>query len=171
MVTLTGITLRGSLPAHDFQFTFDSCDAILNTAAVRFQLRFTFTAAHSNAAFLSRQVAPEPRQPWQQMLQLRQFNLQFALFRAGPLRKDIKDQRSPIQDFAVEYPFQIAALGRRKFVVEDHCVDIRPAAMLGEFVSLAFANESRRAGCNHTLQAISDDLPASGGSQFGKFLQ
>ena len=105
------------------------------------------------------------------MLQLREFNLQFALFRAGPPRKNIKDQRSPIQDFAVEHPFQIAALGWRKFVVEDNRVDIRPAAMLGEFVSLAFANESRRTRCNHTLQTVSNDLPTSRDSQFGKFLQ
>jgi len=85
------------------------------------------------------------------VLQLRELDLQLALERAGTLRENIKDQRSAIQDFAVEYPFQIAALGRGKFVVEDHCVDIRPAAMLGEFVSLAFANESRRAWRNHTL--------------------
>jgi hypothetical protein len=43
--------------------------------------------------------------------------------------------------------------------------------MLGKFVRLAFANESCRAWRNHALQAISDDLSASGGGQFGKFLQ
>jgi hypothetical protein len=171
MISLPGIALRGSLPAHNFQFAFNSRNAILNTAAVRFQLRFTFTTAHSNAAFLPGQMAPEARQSRKQMLQLRQFNLQFALFRAGALRKNVKDQRRAIQDFAVEYPFQIAALGGRKFVVEDHRVDIRAAAMLGEFVGLAFANESRRARRNHTLQAISDDLPARSSGQLGKFLQ
>jgi hypothetical protein len=134
-------------------------------------LRFTFTATHADTAFLPGQVAPETRQPRQQMLQLRQFNLQFALFCPRPLRENIKDQRSPVEDFAVEHPFQIAALGRGKLVVEDHCVNIRAAAMLGKFVSFAFANESRRAWRNHALQAISDDLPACCGSQFGKFLQ
>jgi len=171
MVSLTGVALSGSLPAHHFKFAFDSGNAILNAAPVRFQLRFAFTAAHPDAAFLPRQVAPKPSQPRQQMLQLRQFNLQFPLSCAGALRKNIKNQRGPIQDFAIEHPLQIAALGRRKFVVKDNRVHIRKAAMLGKFVSLTFANESGRARRNHPLQTISDDLPTSGGGQFGKFLQ
>src|SRR5689334_6475646 len=105
------------------------------------------------------------------MLQLRQFNLQFALFCPGALRENVENQRSPVQDFAIEHPFQIAALGGRKFVVEDDGVDVRTPTMLGEFVSLAFADESRRARRSHSLQTIPDDLSSSGGGQFGKFLQ
>ena len=140
MVSLASVALSRSLAADDLQFTFDSRDAILNAAAVRFQLRFTFTTSHADAAFLTGQVAPEPRQPRQQMLQLRQFNLQFALFRSCALRENVEDQRSPVQYLAVEHPFQIAALGGRKFVVKDDGVDIRAAAMLGEFVGFAFAD-------------------------------
>jgi len=89
MVSLPRIALSGSLPSHDFQFAFNSSDAVLNAAAVGFQLRFTFTTPHSDAAFLPGQVAPEPRQARQQMLQLSQFNLEFALFRAGALGENI----------------------------------------------------------------------------------
>src|SRR5262249_16689691 len=135
------------------------------------QLRFAFTATHPDAAFLAGQVAPEPGQPREQMLQLRQFNLQLSLFCPGALSKNVEDQRSPIENLAVKYPFEIAALGGRKFVVEDDGVDIRAAAMLGEFVRFAFADESRGTRRDHSLQAIPDDLSSSGGGQFGKFFQ
>jgi hypothetical protein len=171
MVSLSGITLSGALPAHDLQLALNSRNAILNAASVSFQLRFAFTTAHSNAAFLPRQVAPEPRQARQQMLQLRQFDLQLAFFRASTLGKNVQDQRSPIQDFAIEDSLQIAALGRRKFVVENDRIHIGATAVFGEFVGLAFANESGRARSNQPLQTISDNMPSSGGGQFGKFLQ
>jgi hypothetical protein len=105
------------------------------------------------------------------MLQLRQFNLQLSFFRSGALRENVEDQRRPIQDFAVKYPLQIAALSRRKFVIKDDGVDVRAAAMLGEFIRLAFANESRSAGRSHPLQTIPDDLSSGSGGQFGKFFQ
>jgi hypothetical protein len=171
MVSLPRIALSGSLPTHDFQFAFNSSDAVLNTAAVGFQLRFTFTTPHSDAAFLPGQVAPEPRQAGQQMLKLGEFDLELSLFRAGALGENIQDQRSPIQDFAVKHFFQIATLGRRKFVIKYDGIHIGAPAVLGEFIRLPFADESRGAGCNHTLRAVPDDLSSSGGGQFGKFIQ
>ena len=103
--------LRRSLAAHGFEFALDARDAVLHAAAVRFQLRFTFTAAHSNPAFLARQVAPESCQPREQMLQLREFDLQFAFLRPRALGEDVEDQGGAIEDFALETFFQVAALG------------------------------------------------------------
>ena len=54
-------TLRRALLAHDLQIFRDARNAVLYAATVRFQLRFTFTTAHPNPAFLARQVAPEAR--------------------------------------------------------------------------------------------------------------
>ena len=88
--------------AHRFQFAENFRDAILHAAAVGFQLRFAFAAAHADAARLPRQVAPEPRQARQQMLKLREFDLQFAFARPGALREDVENQRRAVEDFAVE---------------------------------------------------------------------
>ena len=92
MIALPRIALGRALPAHHLQFARDAGDAILHPAAVGFQLRFTFTAPHADAALLPRQVAPEPRQPRQQMLQLRQLDLQLALPCAGALSEDVENE-------------------------------------------------------------------------------
>src|SRR4029077_17420709 len=97
MIALPRIPLGRALPADQFQLTLDSGNAILDAPAVGFQLRFTLAAAHTDAAFLPRQVAPKTRQARQQMLKLRQFNLQLAFPGPGALGKDIEDERSAIQ--------------------------------------------------------------------------
>ena len=91
MIALARLPLRGALAADHFQFARDSGDAVLHPAAVGFQLRFAFTTAHADAAFLPRQVAPETRQPRQQMLQLREFDLEFAFPGAGALRRKYRE--------------------------------------------------------------------------------
>ena len=107
-------------------------DALLHAAAVGFQLRFAFAAAHADAAALPRKVAPETRQARQQMLQLRQFDLQFAFARAGALGENIQNQRRAVEHLAVEDFFQVAALRGGKLVVEDDGIDVVLAAELGE---------------------------------------
>jgi hypothetical protein len=171
MVALPRVALRRALPSHNLKLLDDSRDAILNAAAVSFQLRFTFTAAHANPAFLPRQVAPESGQSRQQVLQLRELNLQLAFFGAGALGENIQDQRRPIENLAIEDLLQIAALRGRKFVVKNDRIHIRAPTVLGKFIRLAFADESRRARRGQLLDSISNDLPSGSGCQFGKFLQ
>src|SRR5207344_121719 len=99
---------------------------------------FSFAAAHADAARLSRQVTPKARQSRQQMLQLRQLNLQLAFPRAGALREDVEDQRGAVENFGAEDFFQVAALRGGKFIVEDDRVHIQPAAKVRELPGLAF---------------------------------
>ena len=105
-------------------------------------------------------MAPKSRQSRQQMLKLRQLDLQLALPRPSPLREDIQNQRCPIQNLAVKNSFQVSALGRRKFIVKDNRIHVRPAAMLGEFIRFAFANEGSGARRGQLLQAVAHNLPA-----------
>src|SRR5206468_3789134 len=128
MAALPAVALGGSLPAHGFQFIGDSGDSVLDAAAVRFQLRFTVTP-HPDTALLARQVAPKPGQPRQQMLQLREFDLQLAFFGAGALGENVENERSPIDDLALEDILQIAALSGGKFVVKNDGIDILFATM------------------------------------------
>src|SRR2546430_17229256 len=76
------------------------------------------------------------------MLQLRQLNLKFAFARPGALREDVENQRRAVEHFALENLFQVAALRGRKFVVEDHRIDILAPAMPAKFIGLATADES-----------------------------
>src|SRR6185312_6809714 len=125
-------------------------------------LRFTFTTAHADAAFLARQVAPKPSQAREQMLELREFNLQLAFARASALRENIENQRRAIEHLGIENLFQVAALRGGKFVVENYRVHVEALALRGEFIRFAFADEGRGVGGFEFLHAIADDFAAGG---------
>jgi len=163
MVTLAPLALCGALAADDLELAGNPRDAVLDTAPVGFELRFTFTTTHADTAFLAGKVAPEPREAGQQVLELRQLDLQLAFAGAGALGKDIEDQRGTIEDFAIEHLLQITALRRREFVVENDSIDIGAVAEAGKFVGLAFADKSGGVGSSHFLQAIAHDMAAGGG--------
>lgn len=168
MAALAALALRGTLAADGFEFFFEFIDALLHFAAVSFQLRFAFTAAHADAAFLPRQVRPEAREAREQPLELGEFDLQFAFAGAGPLGEDVEDQRGAIEDFDGEDLFEIAILRWGKFVVEDDGVDGVFLTELRELLGLAGADESGRAGFVEFLNAVPDDFTAGG---FGEFIQ
>src|SRR5262245_47420572 len=119
-MTLAACSLSGSLFTDDFQVLLDSSDTVLHPAAVGFQLGFAFAAAHPDATLLPRQVTPEAGKAGEQMLQLRQLNLELAFPGASTLREDVQNQSGAVQHFALEDFFQIPRLGRRKFVVENN---------------------------------------------------
>ena len=104
------------------------------------------------------------------MLELREFDLQFAFFAAGALRENIENERSAIQNFAAENFFEIAALRGRKFVVENDCIDILFATIVGELLRLAAADESRRDRRLQFLRAIADDIRACASGEFVEFI-
>ena len=158
MVALARLALGGTLTPDDFQFALDSCDSVLHAASVRLQLGFAFTPAHADPAFLPGQVTPKTCEPREQMLELRQLDLELAFASAGPLGKDVEDQRGAVQNFAVKDFFKVSALGGSEFVVKDNRVDIRLAAMMREIIGLALADESARAGGSHFLESISHNF-------------
>lgn len=105
------------------------------------------------------------------MLELREFNLQFALSRAGALGEDVENQGGAVEHLAVEDALKVAALCRGKFVVENDRVHVLATAMLREFIRLAAANEGARDGGFHFLGAVSDDFAASSAGEFREFVQ
>ena len=105
------------------------------------------------------------------MLELRQFDLELAFPRARPLGKNIEDERRAVEDLAIEHLLEVAALGRGEFVVKDDRIDIRLAAMKGELIRLALADVSAGAGRGHFLDAVANDVAASGRGQLGELLQ
>ena len=105
------------------------------------------------------------------MLELSQFNLQFALSRSCALGKNIEDQRSPIENLAIKDSFQVSALGRGKLVIKNHRVDVLPLAKLGEFVRLAPANERAGHGRFQLLGPTANHIPTRGSGQLIQFVQ
>ncbi len=72
-----------------------------------------------------RQVRPHAGQPRQEVLQLRQLDLQLAVLRRlRPLRENVQDQLRAVQNFPAENFLEIAALRRRQLVVENHRADV-----------------------------------------------
>jgi len=100
------------------------------------------------------------------MLQLGEFDLEFTFARARSLRENIEDQRGAVENLAIEDAFEVAALGGGKFLVKDNGIHVSLAAMLGEFVRFAFADEGGSAGGSQFLDSVANDLSAGGGGQF-----
>jgi hypothetical protein len=123
-VAFAAFALGGAVAADGVEFADEFVDALLDFAAVGFELGFAFAAAHADAAFLAGKVGPEPGQARQQMLQLGQFDLQLAFPGAGALSEDVEDQLGAIEDLEFEHLFEAAALAGRQLVIEDDGIDL-----------------------------------------------
>src|SRR5207253_10673569 len=84
---------------HAFELALEPCDSLLHPPPIHLELSFARTAC-ADAARLPRQVMPHPRQPWQQILQLRELDLEAAFATAGALGEDIEDQLRAIEHLA-----------------------------------------------------------------------
>ncbi len=116
-------------------------------------------------------MAPKAGQAREQMLQLRQFNLQFPFARPGALRENVQDERRAVEHFAIEHALQIPALGGRKFIIEYNRVHLLRAAASRKLAGLAAADKGPGHGRLQFLRAVPDDLAACRGRQLGEFLQ
>ena len=92
------------------------------------------------------------------MLQLRQLDLQLPFARARTLGKDVQNQRRAVKNLAVKSPFQVSTLRGGEFIVKDHRVDIRPLAVPGKLLGLAFTDISGRARSGQLLNPVADNL-------------
>ena len=89
-------------------------------------------------------AAPWPVKPRQQIIQLRQLHLQLAFARAGAPGENIQDQLGAVDDLDVQRFFQIALLGGRQIVVEDHHGRIVEMDLRLELVDFAGADQRGR---------------------------
>ena len=119
---------------------------------------------------LTLQVAPHARQARGQMLQLGQLDLQLAFVALGAQREDIQDQRDPVDHAQVEQPFQVALLGRRQGLVEQHDVGQQGLGHAHALVRLARADEELGVGAVALRRQRADDFGAGALGQHGEFL-
>lgn len=139
-ITRALTTLRTMLTAQLLEPGLERLDTLTDQPAVRFELRFARTA-QANTALLPFQVSPRANEPCRQILQLCEFDLQFAFVAAGALRKDVEDEARAVHHAAVEREFEIAPLRGRECVIEDDEFDVVRFARKAQFFNLAAANE------------------------------
>src|SRR5438128_8690099 len=108
-MTFAALSLHGARFAHGFELALQTRDTFLHATPIDFQLRFT-RAARADPAGLARKVVPHAGEARQQILQLRQLDLQPAFAAAGALREDVEDELGAIENFPREEIFQIAPL-------------------------------------------------------------
>ena len=115
-------------------------------------------------------MRPHSRQARQQILQLRELDLQPAFTAARALREDVENELGAIEHFAREKIFQIASLRRRKFVVENDRSDVLILERLLDHLRFAFADVVRRRRLLQFLRDGIDDLRTGGVRQLAQFL-
>ncbi len=107
-------------------------------------------------------MSPKSRESREQMLELRQLDLQLAFARPGALGEDVEDERRAVENLALEDFFEVAALRGRKVVVENHRVHVVAPAEVREFLRLALADERGGRERFHFLDSGVNDLSSGG---------
>ena len=131
--------------ADPFQAPLDDPDALRHETPVGLQL-FLAGPAQADTTLLPLEMRPAPDQPRRQMLELRELHLQLAFESAGPLGEDVQNERDAIEHAAFELGLQVALLGRRERVIEDHDFGVVVDDPLANFVQLAAADEEASIG-------------------------
>src|SRR5204863_9664311 len=100
-------------------------------------------------------MAPHSSEPREQILQLRQLDLESSFAAARALRENIEDELGAIEHFARKQILQVASLGRRKFVIENNRRDVLVLERFLDQLRFAFANVVRARGL---LELLGDGL-------------
>ena len=103
---------------HVLQLGLERLNLPPDDPAVGLELGFA-RAPETDTAADTGQVGPHPGQPGQQVLQLRQLDLQLGLVTAGPGGEDVEDDLRPVHDPDLELALEVGALDRGELLVED----------------------------------------------------
>src|SRR5215475_7385452 len=109
-------------------------------APIGFKLRFTWTTCPNAAAELRHLYAPS-REARQNIVELRQLDLQLTFTAPRMAREDVEDKLRAIDHPSADFVFDISLLRRRKLVVHQHQVGLRRSDGARDFLELAFADE------------------------------
>ena len=148
-----------------FDLAFQQRDPVADHAPVKLELRLAGAAqAHhaagrcAAAAGLALKVQPLAAQARQQILVLRQLDLDAALVRARVRGEDIQDQAGAIEHLHLQRFFEVARLRRRQLIVEDHQVIFQLIAQCGDLFRFAGADEMLGEGPFEPLVHAADHI-------------
>jgi hypothetical protein len=91
-------------------------------------------------------VHPHTGQARQQVLQLRQLDLELRFPAAGAQRKDVENQLGPVHHPDAKRIFEALALSGREFIVEDDEIGIRFYGDCSKFLELSGTDVGMRIG-------------------------
>ena len=146
----------------------------MDNAAVRLQLGLTGALGADGAlaagAALALQVGPHARQTGQQILVLGQLHLESALFRLGPLGKNVQNQAAAVQHLDAQQLRQHPLLGGGQVIVEDDHGGPHVLAVQLDLRHLALADEGAGVRRGPVLQHNTHGLASGGLHQGGELL-
>jgi hypothetical protein len=137
---LAALAVQVAVAADLADFPLDFGDAFADAPPVDFELGFA-RAARADAATQPGEDEALAAEAGKVVFELGQFDLEFAFVGAGPLGEDVEDERGPVEHLGAEGLFEVALLGRRQFVVEDHEVGAFFLAGRGDVLNLSAADE------------------------------
>ncbi len=111
LAALSALPLRRALTPHGFEVGLEPVNSLLDLASIRLELALAFAPAHADAAFLPREVGPEPGQAGKEMFELSQLDLQLAFAGPGAPGENVENHIRAIEHLAVEDALEIAGLG------------------------------------------------------------
>ena len=156
-VVLAGLHLP-LFPAVDLgDFGAEIVDPLLDEPAIDLEL-FLARPTHADPHLEARQMGPQLLEPRQRILQLRQLHRQAGLVGAGPRGEDVEDHLGAVKNLRLQLLLEVADLGRREVVVEDHDVGVVVGDEPGQLRHLPLAEIGRLIGALTPLRHLGDDL-------------
>jgi hypothetical protein len=119
-------------------------DALVDLAAVEFDLALTGASQKSAASTLTLQVRPRSYKPRALVLQGRKIDLYATFFCLGACAENLKDKASTVDDLYVPLFFKVSLLNRRERVVNDNDIRLGKLYFVGDFLAHTFAEKIAR---------------------------
>ena len=148
---------RLALLAHVVELALQQRDALLDLAAVDFELRFAGTA-RADAAAQPRERGARADQVRLAVAQLRELDLQLAFARARVLREDVEDEHRAVDDRQRDDLLEVRALARPQIVEHEQHVGFELFGALGDLARLAAADQRRGIDVRELLHDLADDV-------------
>src|SRR5207253_4821123 len=145
-------------------------DARADPAAIGFELRLA-RPARADAPAEPRERVAGADQPRQQVLQLRELDLQLAFARARPAREDVENQLRAVDDLAPDLFLDLPQLCGRQLAVEDHDVHAGLRGGCGQRFDFAGAEIRGRIRFRPLLQHAEHDVGAGRIGEAGELLE
>src|SRR3954471_1769958 len=105
-------------------------------------------------------MGPLPCQSGQQVLQLRQLNLQLSFVAVRALSKDVENELAAIDDSHVERRFEIALLRRGQVFIKDHQIGAQIFEARLNLLDFSPADKRRRGNASELLRKFLRDFGA-----------
>ena len=142
--------------ADALELGLDVAEAMVDLAAIGFELGFTRAAGADAAAKLGHGAAASG-EARELVLELGELDLELALAGAGVAGEDVEDELRAIDDVAGQAGFDVAKLRRGKVVIEQDERRVGAGDGADDFFDFAFADEARGVGFLPALDERGDD--------------